>query len=224
MTDTKTLWDDWCLTHAIAEHGVPLFSTDDHGILATKEIGRSAKTILLRHPEMEKLIIRETNLIVEDWETKKHEYDGLIYIMFRKNGPKITPLYIGKAETFGKGDKNLSVNIKNLATDKSKFARWGDNYAYHIGDLSAVICNGHSAEKINPKYKRWATSLFEQTGDQRYRLKDQVYFWMKAWKPSDVGIWKEMSPTRLTFLEYLLIGVASSVFGATVLNFEGRNR
>ena len=143
--------------------------------------------------------------------------------MFRKNGPKITPLYIGKAESFGKGDKNLSVNIKNLATDKSKFARWGDNYAYHIGDLSAVICAGHSADKINPKYQRWAISLFHQDA-QKLRLKDEVYFWMKAWKPSDVGIWKAMSPTRLTFLEYLLIGVASSVFGDTVLNSEGRNR
>jgi len=33
-----------------------------------------------------------------------------------------------------------------------------------------------------------------------------------------------MSPTRLTFLEYLLIGVASSVFGDRLLNAEGRNR
>lgn len=180
--------------------------------------------ILRRHPEMEKLVIREAGLIIEDWENKNHEYDGLIYMMFWKSGSKVIPLYIGKAESFGKGDKNLSVNVKNLATDKSKFARWGDNYAYHIGDLSAVTCAGHSSEKINFKYQRWANSLFDQAADQQLRLKEEVYFWMKAWKPSDVGIWKEMTPTRLTFLEYLLIGVASSIFEETVLNFEGRNR
>jgi hypothetical protein len=33
-----------------------------------------------------------------------------------------------------------------------------------------------------------------------------------------------MSPTRLTFLEYLLIGVASAAFGMTLLNDEGHNR
>ena len=40
-----------------------------------------------------------------------------------------------------------------------------------------------------------------------------VYFWAKAWKSTDVGIWPELSPTRLAFLEYLLIGVASTAFG-----------
>ena len=33
-----------------------------------------------------------------------------------------------------------------------------------------------------------------------------------------------MNPTKLTFLEYLLIGVASAAFGTQLLNTEGRNR
>jgi hypothetical protein len=51
-----------------------------------------------------------------------------------------------------------------------------------------------------------------------------VYFWAKAWKRTDVGVWSELSPTRLAFLEYLLIGVASTAFDGSLLNYEGRNR
>ena len=39
-----------------------------------------------------------------------------------------------------------------------------------------------------------------------------------------VGIWEDFGPTRLTFLEYLLIGVASAVFPETLLNREGQSR
>jgi hypothetical protein len=38
---------------------------------------------------------------------------------------------------------SLSVNLERLATDNSRFGRWGDNYAYYIGDLSAIVLSGH---------------------------------------------------------------------------------
>ena len=88
---------------------------------------------------MEELVLVETDKLVADWESGTHQYDGLIYMIGYKEDDIFTPLYIGKTESFGKGKSNLSVNIKNLHTDKSKFARWGDNYAYHIGDLSACL-------------------------------------------------------------------------------------
>jgi hypothetical protein len=47
---------------------------------------------------------------------------------------------------------------------------------------------------------------------------------MKAWRRDEVGIWEDFGQTRLTFLEYLLIGVASSVFPDDLLNIEGQNR
>ena len=72
--------------------------------------------------------------------------------MYRKDGSIVVPLYIGKTETIGKSN-NLSANIENLHRDKSKFARWGDNYAYHIGDLSAATLPGHPIEKMTNKYK-----------------------------------------------------------------------
>jgi hypothetical protein len=174
---------------------------------------------------MNTLILNETSKLVNDWSAKNGMFDGMIYMMFIL-GPDlgIVPLYIGKAETLGRGDGNLSANLHRLEKDRSKFARWGDNYQYHIGDLSAAALGGHPAEKISPKYTRWAEVLFEDAPCQRPKLRQDVRFWAKAWKSSDVGIWAEMSPTRLTFLEYLLIGVASSAFGSVLLNAEGRNR
>jgi hypothetical protein len=145
-------------------------------------------------------------------------------MMVKKVGDDVVPFYIGKTETIRKGDRNLSVNIKNLHTDRSKFARWGDGYAYHIGDLSAVVLPGHDPGKINKKYKDWAESLFLKYPTETPELKDEVFFWAKAWKKEEVGIWPDFGATRLTFLEYLLIGVASSAFPDDLLNREGQNR
>jgi hypothetical protein len=47
-----------------------------------------------------------------------------------------------------------------------------------------------------------------------------VYFWAKAWDRSQVGVWEELGPTPLAFLEYLLIGVAGLV-SPSLLNREG---
>ncbi|QOP42542.1 hypothetical protein FJR45_00650 [Sulfurimonas sediminis] len=173
---------------------------------------------------MEKLIQNETDKLISDWKNRKDNLDGLIYLMFTKENDKVIPLYIGKTETIGKGDRNLSVNIKNLHTDFSKFARWGDGYSYHIGDLSAVVLTDHQENKINKKYTDWATSLFQKFPTNSPKLKQEVYFWTKAWGKDDIGIWNDFGKTRLTFLEYLMIGVASSVFPKALLNREGQNR
>ena len=142
----------------------------------------------------------------------------------RGDNGSVVPLYIGKAETFGRGDKNLSANVRDLHNRKDKFARWGDNYAYHIGDLSAAALTNHPVERRNPKYIEWASKIFKSVPNQRPQLAFDLYFWAKAWKSTDVGIWSELSPTRLAFLEYLLIGVASTAFIGSLLNYEGRNR
>jgi hypothetical protein len=114
--------------------------------------------------------------------------------------------------------------LRRLATDTSKFGRWGDNYAYHIGDLSSVVLPGHDATVQTDKYRSWATALFESLNTDRPRLRQPVFFWVKAWRKDDVGIWSEFGPTRLSFLEYLLIGIASSIFPRELLNREGHCR
>ena len=221
-----TLWNDWCQTHSVSERSAPLFELDSTGILQTKIIGKNHRLILCRSAGMESLVVNEVDLLVEDWSNHSNTYDGLIYLMFERGSDgSVIPLYIGKTETFGKGDGNLSGNIKNLRSDKSKFARWGDGYAYHIGDLSAVTLTGHDPKYATLKYQRWSDALFvARNPTEEVRLKRDVQFWCKAWKQSDIGIWKDMIPTRLTFLEYMLIGVASSAFPDTLLNVEGKNR
>ena len=89
------------------------------------------------------------------------------------------PLHIGKSETFGRGDRNLSANIINLRASKDKFARWGDNYAYHIGDLSAAVLTSHPVEKRNPKYSACATKLFESAPTDQPKLAFDIYFWAR---------------------------------------------
>ena len=56
------------------------------------------------------------------------------------------------------------------------------------------------------------------------KLKMPIKFWCKAWKSDDISIWEEFGHANLTFLEYLLIGVASSLFPNDLLNKEGMNR
>ena len=226
MATATQIWIDFCIAHRIAIDGVPLFASDKHGFVETKEIGLTNKRkILVRHQDMERLILRETGILNDDWDKRTHQYDGLIYIMHRQGDDgSVLPLYIGKAETFGRGDGNLSANLRDLHKRKDKFARWGDNYAYHIGDLSAAALENQRLDKINPQYKEWGSKLFKSAPSRRPQLAFDLYFWAKAWKNTDVGIWAELSPTRLAFLEYLLIGVASTAFIGSLLNYEGRNR
>jgi hypothetical protein len=136
----------------------------------------------------------------------------------RRSG-SFVPLYIGKAESTGRGG-GLSVNITNLRTDRSKFARWGDNHAYHIGDLSACVLPGYDESKKVPKYRAWADCLFVEG---TVMLREPVYFWATAWDRSQTGIWEEFGPTSLAFLEYLLIGVAGGI-SPSLLNREGLSR
>ena len=219
------LWDHFCRKMKIADERIPLFDVDSGLVVSTRTIGSSnIRSVLRRSEAMEQKVLNQTDLLVHDWEQNTNEFDGLIYLMYAIRDNSIIPYYIGKAETIGKGNGNLSANIKNLHRDKSKFARWGDNYAYHIGDLSAVVLPGHDARKQATKYTSWAKALFVSTPDLRPQLRDNIFFWAKAWRASDVGIWDEFGPTRLTFLEYLLIGVASSAFPTVLLNREGQNR
>ena len=219
-------WKQFVASQEIYKTKVPLFKSDAELRVQTKKIGRPKNRYVLQRSEaMEKRIIEATNILKDDWEGKRNNFDGLIYIMFKIEAPKgVIPLYIGKTETLGKGKGNFSENIKNLSRRKGFFARWGDGYDYHIGDLSAVAVKGHPVDKRTKKYKTWSKALFKKFPDSNPQLKEEVFFWTKAWQKEDVGIWTEFGSTRLTFLEYLLIGVASTAFPKILLNTEGKNR
>ena len=218
----KAGWDDFCSRFNIASKGVFLFETDNY-LVSTFPYGINGRQMLKRSSEMDSLVVNEVSKVIADYASKKNEYEGLVYMMYWKEGNDVIPLYIGKSEKFGKS-KNLSENIKDIQRNNSKFCRWGYNYAYHIGDLSAVVCMGHEENNKRVKYRKWAERLFVDFPTKSPKLKRQVWFWLTAWRNGDVGIWKEYGATSLTFLEYLLIGITSDLFRDYLLNEEGVNR
>ena len=221
------IWNQFCAKHRVAADAVPLFETDCQLEVATKPYGKKVRELLCRSHQMDNMLVQACDMLIGDWETAANSYDGLIYIMCYLDGDNVVPLYVGKTETFGKKNRNLSENIRGVSKRRTdKFARWGDNYEYHIGDLSAVVL-GHPEDKQHPKYRNWAANLFVMhpvAANQQPVLKRKVYFWAKPWSRDYTGPWTDFGPTSLTFLEYLLIGVASAIFPDYVLNHEGQNR
>jgi hypothetical protein len=92
----------------------------------------------------------------------------------------VVPLYIGKTETIGRRG-GLSRNLHNVSQGKNRarFARWGDDVEFHVGDLSGTFF--HNLQ--NPKYERWVTRLFcaDSRNQSIPRLRFNVYFKMKPW-------------------------------------------
>lgn len=226
MSDAQgrlVLWNEFCRAHSIIDSSAPLFELSGRNV-SIHSYGKNKRPLLQRSQEMDKLVIAETNKVLTDFEMGTDEYDGLIYMMFWVEDGSVIPLYIGKSEKIGRRGGNLSANIKNIQKNIGKFSRWGYNYAYHLGDLSAVVCPGHPSKKSTQRYSKWAERLFVSWPNTRLRLRRETHFWMKAWSQDSVSIWKEYGRTSLTFLEYLLIGVASDLFPETLLNREGVNR
>lgn len=143
------LWNGFIKSNNVVEDSVPLFASKD-GIAKSIEYGKNNRLILARSSEMEKRMRKLGNLLAAQHESGTVTSSGILYMMFRYEQNKVVPLYIGKAEIFGKGDKNLSANISDLVSGNSMFGRWGYNYAYHLGDLSAVTLPGHPEANRHP--------------------------------------------------------------------------
>ncbi len=124
MHQDKQIWDRFCERMQIYKSSVPLFQHSGDRIVESKVIGiKSQRSVLCISTQMKHMICSETDKLVDDWKNSRNDFDGLIYIMCLKDSGKVLPLYIGKAETVGKGNGNLSANIKNIHLDYSKFAR-----------------------------------------------------------------------------------------------------
>ena len=215
----QKIWKKFCDRYDVLKNCVPLFALNDQGNVDQTPIGIDKRPVLRRSKECDALILQVSSRLIDDWSRGAHTYDGMLYMIGWKRPDSFLPLYIGKAETLGKGEMNLSANLKNLQTDRTKFARWGDGYSYHIGDLSACVLPGHAASKRTLKYQSWAECLFKEGTT----LRDEVFFWATAWSPDQIGIWEEYGATPLAFLEYMLIGVASQI-SPQLLNREGQSR
>lgn len=223
MPSKRDVWQGCISQYAIADESVVLFDTDDQGTVRTKQHGRDDRPILKRSPQMEELLRKEGQKVIEDWKESDDIYEGLIYLMHTVDGGDVIPLYVGKAGKYGRDGERLSANLRGIQTNTNKFARWGDGYAYHIGELSAVVLDHHTDQEVNRKkdpigkYLNWANRIFES--DTR-TLRQPVYFWTRAWRVDDTGPFYDFE-TSLEALEYNLISLASDLYPDRLLNTEG---
>jgi len=221
MPTKRDIWKEW--TEQYVDECVPLFDTDDNGEVQIKRHGRDDRPILKRSPEMEALLSSEGQKVIDDWEASDDTYEGLIYLMHTVDDGEIIPLYVGKAGKYGRDGERLSANLRNIQTNRSKFARWGDGCAYHIGELSAAVLDHHNDQQVNReedpirKYLSWASALFESDSTT---LRKPVYFWTRAWRVDDTGPFYDFE-TSLEALEYNLIDLASNLYSDRLLNTEG---
>jgi hypothetical protein len=215
MTTKEDIWQEWTDRYIDTESPTPLFETDEALTVQYKHYGKDDRRILKRSEKMEALVRKEGRKVIHDWETTDDTYDGLIYLMYWLEEGNVVPLYVGKAGKYGRSGEGLSANLEGLRRSSTgKFARWGDGHYYHIGNLSAIVFDHDKNQK--GKYEKWADRLFE---DGR-RLRQPTYFWAKAWRHDDVGLYHELEES-LEQLEYQIIGIASDLYSDRLLNNEG---
>ena len=173
------LWDRFCSEHRVAERGVPLFAAAADGVVEVFPYGRDGRPMLRRSAAMEALVMETVEAVLA---AAPADAEGLLYMMHRLDGcGRVVPLYIGKAGRHGRAGAAVSANIASIRANAGRFARWGYNYAYHLGDLSAAALPDHDARKLQPKYARWARRLFHEAPTAAPRLRTEVRFWCSAW-------------------------------------------
>jgi hypothetical protein len=215
MTTRAEIWQEWVDRYIDTREPLPLFETDENLNVEYKHYGNDDRRILKRSEEMESLVREEGRKVINDWHTTDDTYDGLIYLMYWLEDGDVVPLYVGKAGKYGRDGERLSANLEDLRGNSTrKFARWGDAHYYHIGNLSAIVFDHGKNQKH--KYEKWAERLFEEG----HRLREQTYFWTKAWEKDDVGLYHDFE-IPLEQLEYQIIGLTSDLYADQLLNEEG---
>ena len=215
MTSKADIWKEWTDQYIDIDDPISLFATDDELRVEYKHYGKDDRRILKRSEKMEDLVREEGRKVINDWSTSDDTYDGLIYLMYWLDEGDVIPLYVGKAGKYGRDGDSLSANLRGLrGSSTGKFARWGDGHYYHIGNLSAIVFDHDKNQK--QKYEKWADQLFEE-GRQ---LRQQTYFWAKAWPKEDVGLYHDFE-VPLEQLEYQIIGLVSDLYPERLLNDEG---
>ena len=82
-----------------------------------------------------------------------------------------------------------------------------------------IACQGQNHKKVFGM----GSAMFVEFPSYQPVLRKPIYFWAKAWKSENLGVFEELGQTSLANLEYELIGVAGRVFPC-LLNYEGRAR
>jgi hypothetical protein len=186
----------------------PLFRTDADLVVRTENDGRDLRPVLCRHPRME----RAMTDLVEQGLADPH-WDGILSVMGRGPAPSFSPLYVGKAERRGRKN-SINAIFRDIGANRRMFARWGDDFGYHIGDLSHALFRFQADRPVTRTYQRWATTLFASSDPPRLRA--QVALYLLPWYRGDVG--PTGVPLPLSSLEETVIAHAVTALGEELLN------
>lgn len=186
---------------------VPLFDVQG-GVVGTRTAGVERR-VLRRSDSMERLV----NDTVDEVLTRP-DADGLVYAMAWREPLRL--LYVGKAGKRGRVHA-ISANLRNLGRTQTRFARWGDGLAYHVGGLSAAVLGSTSPRRSARKYDRWRERLFRCTNPPI--LRETVWFGALPWFRGDLG--PERRKRDVGDVEADLIALASRTHRATLLNHVG---
>ena len=110
----QAIWDKFCSRFSISETCVPLFATDAEGDVQQKHVGKDQRPILKRSDECEAMILSVTDLLVDDWENRTNQFDGMLYMMGLKEANKFVPLYIGKSKTCTQTNPSLLDGVTTM--------------------------------------------------------------------------------------------------------------
>ena len=201
---SQEIWSKFCSEHKVMTQAVELFDLDKNGYVETIKIGKD-KEFIRRSSLMEDLVPREVAKLRNDFEALTNEFDGVIYMIGKKNNTIFCPLYIGKSEKFGKRKQNFSTNL-NCGQSESSLLD-GVTVMYIMGGLSARKFTELLKIQVRKKYQGWAGLIFTNTLSMKLTLETAVWFWMKAWKKENLSPWKEIGPVGVAghqlYFDYL---------------------
>lgn len=189
---------------------VPLFEADDDLLVRTHN-PPSGKTRICRSQAMENAVL---DVVAQGLQ--RPNWRGILYVMAWGGREQFRPLYIGKAGRFGKTEGQLSANLRNLQSDKSKFARWGDGNDYHIGDLSQALFGWSAYKAPTKKYLRWSEVLFAEKSP--LRLREATSILLVPWDEGHRGT--DGAACSLEAAEDQAIELAMEEFGDILLNVQ----
>ena len=181
-----TLHEKFCLwfTQIAKESIVELFELETDGSIRIVEKTTKKRTVrlLTRSKSMEAHLLGEAKKVTLSHSDKTApDFEGLHYFVL--TGPVENPIliYIGLTGKYGRDGERLNLNLENLEKKRDFFARWGDDYARHIGGLSnAILNNGFPTEN---KYRVWADYMLEAK-DEKVYPKFPIKFFALAWSKS----------------------------------------
>ncbi|MFB9807194.1 hypothetical protein ACFFQF_19060 [Haladaptatus pallidirubidus] len=142
---------------------IPLFAEDELAVQLTED------GTLKRSAAIDEQIRRAGLHCVDSAGVREDGCEGLLYMMYQLDAPvedvnpaDVIPLYIGKAEAYGK-QRELSSNFVEIAKNRNAtqtFGRWGDGNYWHIGGLSMAYRgeDGRSElerRKLSPRVVIW---------------------------------------------------------------------